>query len=115
MQVQKRVYKSLLRASFWTSLCSIIFFATNTFGQADEGRPAFGSEVGIKIMGAIVSKTKGRSVVLLKEIDSGKVKAMKVGNKISDTHPILKIQKNFLQLKKIMNLQRVLKINLKIK
>lgn len=69
-------------------------------GANSLARPAYGKEVGVSIMGAIVSKDTSKSVVLLKEKQSGKVKAHKIGHKILEKYQIVAISKNYISVLK---------------
>lgn len=63
-------------------------------------RPAYGAEIGISIMGAIVSKKALKSVVLIKEKSTSKIKALKVNDKILELYSILGIEKNYIVVAK---------------
>lgn len=58
-----------------------------------------GEELGIVIMGAIVSKKADGSVVLVKEKSNGRVSAFKVGHKVL-TYPIEEIAKEYIVIRK---------------
>lgn len=92
------------------ALCN---FVTSAYGQSNiqdqDARPAYGKEVGISIMGAIVSKDVGKSVVLIKEHESGKVIALKVAKKLLKKYPILHIEKNYIVVQKDSEVLRVYK------
>lgn len=93
-------------------LCLTSFaFAQIGVSQAKipNGRPAYGKEVGISIMGAIVSKDTSKSVVLVKEKDSGKVTALKIGKMILEKHKILHIEKNYIVVQKDRDILHVYK------
>lgn len=65
-----------------------------------KGRPAYGKEVGISILGVIVSKSPQKSVVLIKEIESNRVTALKIEKKILDKYPIKHIDKDYIVVEK---------------
>jgi type II secretion system protein C len=82
-------------------LAAVSLETTVQANKYQNSRPAYGQEVGISIMGAIVSKDPQKSVVLIKEKASGKVKALKVGKSLLDKHPVLHIEKNYIVVKKL--------------
>jgi type II secretion system protein C len=89
----KRIPLALLIAS----ICS------STLGQSVSDAPdgitkrIIGEDLGLVIMGSIVSKDANRNVVLIKERKTGRVNAYKVGHQVTDL-PIKAIERDFIVL-----------------
>lgn len=84
-----------------TLLYKIVLIAVallSHIAQSGENRPATGDEIGIKIMGSIVSEK--RKVVLTKEINSGKVIAYRIGLLIQGKYKILDIKQEYITVLK---------------
>ncbi len=73
--------------------CSLSLLA-----YAADGDPKVGSDIGIRIMGTIISKKIDRNVVLIKDNVGGKVSAHRIGDLIRDKYQIIEIKQKFLKV-----------------
>lgn len=63
---------------------------------AQTPKPTDGQQLGIQIMGTIAQKGKENNVALIKETNSGKVSAVKVGYIIRDLYKVTDIQEKYI-------------------
>lgn len=81
-------------------------FKRNSKGHA---RIVAASELNIQIMGSIITRNPATNVVLIKFIESKKVKAFRRGNQILDKYTISSIYDNYINLKHNSQIIKVLK------